>query len=171
MVKVEEPAESVAIDMMRGVSKTLQKHHRVRISDEAIIQSVKLSARYIPGRQLPDKSVSLLDTACARVSLSQSATPALIEDARRRIQQLAINIEMLEQENASTGDCEDKLQELKADKVATEAQLQEQEAQWEKEKALIVEIKTLRDQVEADFFARNDDASESAEKGVSSQSH
>ncbi|MCP5208616.1 MAG: type VI secretion system ATPase TssH [Hahellaceae bacterium] len=165
VVKVEEPAESVAIDMMRGVSKTLQKHHRVRISDEAIIQSVKLSARYIPGRQLPDKSVSLLDTACARVSLSQSATPALIEDARRRIQQLAINIEMLEQENASTGDCEDKLQELKADKVATEAQLQEQEAQWEKEKALIVEIKTLRDQVEADFFARNDDASESAEKG------
>jgi type VI secretion system protein VasG len=165
VVKVEEPAESVAIDMMRGVSKTLQKHHRVRISDEAIIQSVKLSARYIPGRQLPDKSVSLLDTACARVSLSQSATPALIEDARRRIQQLAINIEMLEQENASTGDCEDKLQELKADKVATEAQLQEQEAQWEKEKALIVEIKALRDQVEADFFARNDDASESVEKG------
>src|SRR5690554_3701172 len=69
VVKVEEPSEAKAIDMMRGISDSLQSHHKVRILDEAIVASVKLSHRYIPGRQLPDKSVSLLDTACARVAL------------------------------------------------------------------------------------------------------
>ena len=76
VVKIEEPSEDKAIDMMRGIAGMLQAHHKVRIMDEAIIESVRLSHRYIAGRQLPDKSVSLLDTACARVSLSQSATPA-----------------------------------------------------------------------------------------------
>lgn len=155
VVKVEEPSESVAIDMMRGVSKTLQQHHKVRISDDAIIQAVKLSARYIPGRQLPDKSVSLLDTACARVALSQSATPALIEDTRRRIDQLKTNIEMLERENASTGDCDDMIAELQAEKAEAETQREHQEAQWEKEKEIIAEIKTIRDKIETDFFSRN----------------
>src|SRR5262249_20361332 len=84
-VKVEEPTEPVAIDMMRGLVETLEKHHKVRILDEAVAESVRLSHRYIAGRQLPDKSVSLLDTACARVAMSQAATPAAIEDLRRRI--------------------------------------------------------------------------------------
>ncbi|MFT6859948.1 MAG: type VI secretion system protein VasG, partial [Thalassolituus oleivorans] len=96
VVKVEEPSEEKAIDMMRGISESLQQHHKVRILDEAVIASVVLSHRYIPGRQLPDKSVSLLDTACARVALSQSSTPSAIEDAERRIQRATLTINKLE---------------------------------------------------------------------------
>ncbi|PID43887.1 MAG: type VI secretion system ATPase TssH [Gammaproteobacteria bacterium] len=158
VVKVEEPTEDVAIDMMRGISKTLQSHHKVRISDDAIVQSVKLSARYIPGRQLPDKSVSLLDTACARVALSQSATPSLLEDTRRRIRQLDTTISMIEQEHASSGDCEQQIAGLKADKAAEESLLVSQEAQWEKEREIISEIKDIRDSIETDYFSRADQA-------------
>ena len=80
MVKVEEPTEPLAAAMLRGLVGTLEKHHGVRILDEAITEAVKLSARYIPARQLPDKGVSLLDTACARVGMSQAAIPAPVED-------------------------------------------------------------------------------------------
>src|SRR5690606_405894 len=85
VVKIEEPNEEKAINMMRAVSGRLERHHKVRILDEEIVESVKLSSRYITARQLPDKSVSLLDTACARVALSQSSTPSAIEDTRRQI--------------------------------------------------------------------------------------
>src|SRR5690606_20216332 len=83
VVKIDEPNEAKAIEMMRAISGMLETHHGVRIMDSAIVDSVRLSSRYIPARQLPDKSVSLLDTACARVALSQTATPAAIEDTRR----------------------------------------------------------------------------------------
>src|SRR6266404_8223032 len=86
VVKVEEPSETKAILMMRGIVAPLEKHHKVLILDEAIEASVKLSHRYIPARQLPDKSVSLIDTACARVAVSQHAVPAQVDDCRRRIQ-------------------------------------------------------------------------------------
>src|SRR6202522_1411442 len=86
VVKVEEPDESNAIAMMRGVVDMLEKHHGVRILDQAVVESVRLSTRYIPARQLPDKSVSVLDTACARVSMSQNATPSPIENLRREIE-------------------------------------------------------------------------------------
>ena len=82
VVKVEEPAEDRAVVMMRGITAMLEKHHNVRILDEAVEASVKLSRRYIPGRQLPDKSVSLLDTACARVAIGQNAVPPAVEDCR-----------------------------------------------------------------------------------------
>lgn len=159
VVKVEEPTESVAIDMMRGISKSLQKHHKVRISDDAIIQAVKLSARYIPGRQLPDKSVSLLDTAAARVSLSQSATPSVIEDTKRRINQLGTNLAMLNQENASTNSCQDQIEETEAEKTATLAELQKQVHQLEQEKSVIEQIRTIRDDIEADYFSRTNASS------------
>ncbi len=152
VVKVEEPNEDKAIDMMRAISKALQAHHKVRILDEAIIASVKLSNRYIPGRQLPDKSVSLLDTACARVALSQSTTPASIEDSRRRIQQLDANIVLLERENSATGEHEEKLELMRADKAATEKKLEEQLQQWEQEQHLIGDIRELRDQIEDNFL-------------------
>ena len=90
VVKIDEPAESVAIEMMRGLVETLESHHHVRILDEAVVDSVRLSHRYISGRQLPDKSVSLLDTACARVGMSQNATPAEVEDRRRRSQSIRV---------------------------------------------------------------------------------
>ncbi len=153
VVKVEEPTESVAIDMMRGISTSLQHHHKVRISDDAIIQAVKLSARYIPGRQLPDKSVSLLDTAAARVALSLSATPSIIEDTRRRIQQLDTNLAMLNQENASTGLCEEQITEAETEKATALLELEAQEQQLEKEKLIIEQIRAIRDDIETDYFA------------------
>ena len=154
VVKIEEPSEDKAIDMMRAISVMLQAHHGVQIMDEAIVDSVKLSARYITARQLPDKSVSLLDTACARVSLSQSATPAAVEDTRRRIVQCDTNITSLERENASLGNCGDRIEQLKEEKPKLEELLAGQEAQWEKEKDIVSQIHVLQKQIESDFHAQ-----------------
>ena len=155
VVKVEEPDEEKAINMMRGIAKSLQDHHKVRILDEAIEAAVKLSHRYIPGRQLPDKSVSLLDTACARVGLSQTSTPAAIEDCRRKIHQDTANIASLEKENSATGVHDERIAALKASKEASETQLAAYEAQWEKEKELIQKSRELRDKIEADFIKQH----------------
>src|ERR1700726_445367 len=88
MVQVDEPDEEKAILMMRGICAPLEKHHRIQLMDEALEASVRLSHRYIPARQLPDKAVSLLDTACARVAISQHAVPAEVDDSRRTITNL-----------------------------------------------------------------------------------
>ena len=120
--------------MMRAIAGMLQNHHKVRILDEAIVDSVRLSARYITARQLPDKSVSLLDTACARVGLSQSTTPASIEDIRRRIQQIDTNIASLERENATTGNCDEQIAKLNSELTEQQASLATAEAQWNTEK-------------------------------------
>ena len=103
VVKVEEPDEGPAVEMMRGLVETLEKHHKVRILNEAVVDAVKLSNRYISGRQLPDKSVSLLDTTCARIGLSQTATPPAVEDCRRRIEQLDVAIGILQREAGGGG--------------------------------------------------------------------
>ncbi len=153
VVKVEEPSEEKGIDMMRAISEMLQTHHGVRIMDEAIVDSVKLSSRYITARQLPDKSVSLLDTACARVALSQSATPAQVEDTRRRITQCETNITSLERENATLGNCEERISALEEEKKELEDRLSTQETQWEKEKDLVEKIHELQGQIEDDFHA------------------
>ena len=154
VVKIDEPDESKAIDMMRAISSMLSNHHRVRIMDEAIVDSVKLSSRYITARQLPDKSVSLLDTACARVALSQSATPAAIEDTQRRITQTDTNILSLERENATLGNCDERIEELKQLKQTLEAELETQKAQWEKEKETVQKIRDLEAKIEDDFHAK-----------------
>lgn len=154
VVKIEEPDESKAIDMMRAISNMLQTHHGVRIMDEAIVDSVKLSSRYITSRQLPDKSVSLLDTACARVALSQSATPAAIEDTRRQITQCETNITSLERENATLGNCEDRISQLADEKNLLEKVLEEQEVQWDSEKEQVRNIHDLQKQIEDDFHAQ-----------------
>ncbi len=100
VVQVHEPSEEKAILMMRGVASTLEKHHRVQVLDEALEAAVKLSHRYIPARQLPDKAVSLLDTACARVAISQHAVPPEVEDCRRRIEALDTELEIIGRETA-----------------------------------------------------------------------
>ena len=100
VVQVDEPSEEKAILMMRGIASPLEKHHRVQILDEAIEAAVRLSHRYIPARQLPDKSVSLLDTAAARVAVSQHAVPAEVDDCRRRIQALETEREIIGRETA-----------------------------------------------------------------------
>ena len=153
VVKVEEPDEASAVDMMRGVATNLEEHHKVRILDEAIVASVKLSHRYIPGRQLPDKSVSLLDTACARVALSQSSTPAAIEDAQRTIESTDRTIEKLRREHAATGAHEEILESLAATKSEAEKRLELLGGQHRRELELISRIRALRDKIDDAFNA------------------
>lgn len=147
VVKVEEPSLDRAIAMMRGVAQSLEAHHKVRILDEAITASVKLSARYIPGRQLPDKSVSLLDTACARVSLSQTGTPAPIEDHRRALDQIDRTLAMLEREQACGGDCLSSISELREQREQIQQRLEQLSAQWQEETGLVKEIRELKERL------------------------
>ena len=100
-VKVEEPTEAMAVAMIRGLVGTLETHHKIRILDEALVEAVRLSARFIPSRQLPDKAVSLIDTACARAAMSQAAIPAPIEDLQRRIALIDTEIGILRREQAA----------------------------------------------------------------------
>jgi type VI secretion system protein VasG len=148
VVKVEEPDEEKGIIMMRGIVHALENHHNVRILDEAVEDSVRFSNRYISGRQLPDKSVSVLDTACAKVAIGQGATPAAIEDATRRIANLTTEINVLERETITGAKHEDRVAELKADRTATEESLAKLIAQWDKEKELITKIRELREKLE-----------------------
>lgn len=145
VVNVAEPSVPVAIDMMRGIARSLESHHNIRILDEAIEASVKLSSRYIPSRQLPDKSVSLLDTACARVALSQGATPATIERAQRIIEQCDTNIQLLKQEQAVVGGCKDKIKENLDLKETQQVELSTLTDQWEAEQSIIETIKQKRE--------------------------
>jgi len=143
-VKVDEPDRARANLMMRGVCGMLEKHHGVTILDEGLEESVRLSQRYITDRQLPDKSVSLMDTACARVALSQSTTPAAIEDARREIGHADTAIKILEREMQLGVDHKKKLAETKEKQDETKKRLSELEKQWEQEKKLVDEIKKVR---------------------------
>ena len=150
VVKVEEPEEQVAIEMMRGIADGLAAHHGVRIQDDAIVQAVRLSARYIPGRQLPDKAVSLLDTASARVALSQSSTPAQLEDVRRRAEQVVTAIRLLGQENLASGEHDERLEELREEEARLTEEAEQLEVRWQQEKALVEQILELRETLEAD---------------------
>ena len=149
VIKVEEPSEADAILMMRGMVDTLERHHGVRILEEAVEASVRLSHRYISGRQLPDKSISLLDTACARVAVSRAATPAAVEDVRRRIEQLDVELRILNREQASGGDHAKVLAQLEAAKAAAQIERDELEARWAEEKALIERLAGQRAAVQA----------------------
>ncbi len=149
VVKVEEPSEDRAILMMRGITGMLEAHHGVRILEEAVEASVKLSHRYIPGRQLPDKSVSLLDTACARVAIGQAATPAAVEDATRLIDHLKVEQAILARETATGGQHAERTAAAAEELTLAEAKLMALTQRWETEKAAVSRIKELRDQIEA----------------------
>ncbi|MDW8371809.1 MAG: type VI secretion system ATPase TssH, partial [Geminicoccaceae bacterium] len=148
VVKVEEPAEPVAIAMIRGLVSTLEKHHKVRILDEAVEQAVKLSARFIPSRQLPDKAVSLIDTACARVAMSQAAIPAPIEDRRRRIGLIDTEVEILDREIAAGADHAARKAELLEARAKAAQELAALEARWEKEKEIVARMRETRARIE-----------------------
>jgi type VI secretion system protein VasG len=149
VVKVEEPSEEKAVVMMRGLTAMLEQHHNVRILDEAVADAVKLSHRYISGRQLPDKSVSVLDTACAKVAIGQGATPPAVEDATRRIAQHTVEIGALEREAITGADHAERLAELQQAKADEEARLVALGAQWEKERESIGKIRAIRHQLES----------------------
>ncbi len=157
VVKVEEPTIPIAVAMIRGLVGTLEKHHGVRILDEAVSEAVKLSARYIPSRQLPDKAVSLIDTACARVAMSQAAIPAQIEDRRRRIELIDTELGIVGREMAAGADFATRRDELLAEKTTAAGELTELEARWEKEKALATEIAEVRAAVENPDDTRDKD--------------
>ncbi len=148
VVKVDEPDEEKGITMMRGLVGKMEEHHNVRILDEAIVDCVKLSHRYITGRQLPDKSVSVLDTACAKVAIGQGATPGAVEDSVRRIQHWTSEIESLEREQVTGGKHDDRLDELKEKRTKEEGILATLNEQWAKEKELIEKIRTTRQKLE-----------------------
>jgi type VI secretion system protein VasG len=148
VVKVEEPSEPAAIAMVRGLVPTLERHHRVRILDEAISEAVRLSARYIPSRQLPDKAVSLIDTACARVAMSQAAVPAAIEDRQRRLAMIDAEVAILDRETATGADHGARKAELLGERAAAAADLARLDAQWQEEKALAADIAAARQAIE-----------------------
>lgn len=154
VVKVDEPAEAIAVEMMRGLVETLESHHGIRILDEAVMDAVRLSHRYISGRQLPDKSVSLLDTACARVAIGHTATPPQIEDLQRRIEQLGVSIEILHREQAAGANHQERIDELEAERKEARAELEALKERWTEERRLVAEIRKIREQLEASAAAK-----------------
>ncbi|MCA0248139.1 MAG: type VI secretion system ATPase TssH [Proteobacteria bacterium] len=148
-VKVEEPSEKMATAMIRGLVDTLEHHHKVRIVDEAVSEAVRLSARYIPARQLPDKAVSLIDTACARVAMSQNAIPAPIDDRRRRIDLIDTELRIIEREMASGLDHAARRDELTAERARVGEELADLEKRWEAERAIVAEIDEVRGRIES----------------------
>jgi type VI secretion system protein VasG len=149
VVKVEEPSEPIAIAMVRGLVSTLEKHHNVRILDEAVSEAVRLSARYIPSRQLPDKAVSLIDTACARVSMSQAAVPPAIEDRERRISLIDTEVGILDREMAAGENHADRREALLAERTVKASELVALNERWEQEKVLAKEIGDIRGKIES----------------------
>src|SRR5471032_579511 len=150
VVKVEEPSEELACAMLRAMAPLMEKHFGVRVYDEAITKAVRLSHRYIMGRQLPDKAISVLDTACAKVALGQNATPALIENLARKLERIAAESSSLQREQNTGGSAHvARLAELEANRVAAAGQHAELSARWEKEKALTEQIKAGRVVLEA----------------------
>lgn len=144
VVQVPEPDEAKAILMLRGVATVLEKHHRAQLLDEAIEAAVKLSHRYIPARQLPDKAVSLLDTACARVAVSQHATPAEVEDCIRRIESLEIEEGIIAREAAVGVLIGERGNEVAAKLISERERLVALEGRWKEEKAIVDKILALR---------------------------
>ncbi|HEX2751056.1 MAG TPA: type VI secretion system ATPase TssH [Verrucomicrobiales bacterium] len=147
VIKIEEPDEQKAIIMVRGLADNLEKHHTVSILDEALEAAVRLSSRYIPSRQLPDKAVSLIDTAAARVAISQHATPARIEDVKRQLETSKIELEILQRESAAGGDHAAKIKEVEEQIAALTAEEAELGENWAKEKELVLKVLGLRKQL------------------------
>lgn len=144
VVAVEEPEIPKAIMMMRGIASMLESHHKVQVLDEGIEAAVSLSARYIPARQLPDKSVSVLDTTCARVAVSQHAVPAEVDDCRKRIDALTTELEIIDRDETAGYDVDARRAKISADKEAAEAELVELDKRWAAEKEVVGAILDLR---------------------------
>ncbi|MCC7343280.1 MAG: type VI secretion system ATPase TssH [Bryobacterales bacterium] len=149
VVKVDEPSEEVCRIMMRGVVATMEKHHNVRVLDEAVSAAVGLSHRYLAGRQLPDKAVSILDTACARLALTQTATPPAIEDLRRRLQDLEVQERILNREVVTGADHAERLKEIEDARAKAQSELAALEARFETEAGLVTRMRELREKLEA----------------------
>ncbi len=144
VVQVDEPSEEKAILMVRGIASTLENHHKVQLLDEGLESAVRLSHRYIPARQLPDKAVSLLDTACARVAISQSSEPPEVEDCRRRIEGLTTELEIIGRETAVGVETVERERSASEKLAAEEERLVGLKARWESEQGVVQQILELR---------------------------
>ncbi|MYM66369.1 type VI secretion system ATPase TssH [Pseudoduganella sp. FT55W] len=143
VVKVEEPSEEIAAAMLRAMAPLMETHFNVRVRDEAVTEAVRLSHRYISGRQLPDKAVSVLDTACARVALAQSGTPALLEDAARQMDRIAAEIAALQREDGGTA-LHQRVQHLQASLAACGEEHAQYAERWQREQAIVAAITRQR---------------------------
>jgi type VI secretion system protein VasG len=148
LVKVEEPSEDVCMIMMRGTVASLEKHHGVRILDDGVMAAVRLSHRYLPDRQLPDKAVSVLDTACARLALGQNSTPAVMEDAIRALDDLAVQERVLLRESATGSNHDERLGAIRSRRLETEGRLEELRTRWDAERDLVTRVRDLRSRIE-----------------------
>ncbi|HLX46020.1 MAG TPA: type VI secretion system ATPase TssH [Bryobacteraceae bacterium] len=148
VVKVEEPDEKKCAVMLRGVIPALEKHHSVRILDEGLEAAVKFSHRYLPDRQLPDKAVSVLDTACARLALGQNVIPSSIEDCNRTLDDVAVQTRVLQRESSVGTNHADRLASLAQLKADTETRLSALTDRWEKERGLVTQIREIRTKLE-----------------------
>ncbi len=144
-VDVGEPETDKAIAMIRSVAPMMENHHQIVVLDEAVEAAVKLSQRYVPARQLPDKAVSLLDTACARVAVSQHATPAQVEDRRRRLELLEVEREIVTREASGQYTSGDKLPKLEEDIAAAKTAVDEIVVKWDAEKLALEGVVAARD--------------------------
>ncbi|WP_082191614.1 type VI secretion system ATPase TssH [Cellvibrio sp. pealriver] len=163
-IQVDEPDERKAVAMVRGIAANLENHHKVLLLDEAISAAVKLSQRYIPARQLPDKAISLLDTACARVAVSQHATPAALEDCQKRIQALKVQSAILAREAIYGLVDNNEQQRCQAELANALTEEQELLARWTAEKKYIEQLLHLRQQL---FSAHHNNADNNQSLSVS----
>ncbi|WP_426114693.1 type VI secretion system ATPase TssH [Massilia sp. PWRC2] len=158
VIKVEEPDEATACAMLRAMAPLMEQHFGVRVYDDAIEAAVRLSHRFISGRQLPDKAISVLDTACAKVALGQSSTPALVEAQARLIERIDAQVAALMREQAGGIEHGVRLAELAAAHSAALDARRQAAQRWEQEKALNADIQQLRADIEADQRPRQTDA-------------
>ncbi|KXZ71962.1 type VI secretion system ATPase TssH [Acinetobacter venetianus] len=148
VVKVEEPTEEVAIDMLRAMIPVMQNHFNLHIDDQAIITAVQASHRYISGRQLPDKAVSVLDTAAARVALTQNAQPVLLDQLKAQQHNLNLEQQILIQEHQHFPIHHERLESLKQQLATLDQDIQATEEKWQQELKLVQEINQLNTQSE-----------------------
>ncbi|MGN1392578.1 MAG: type VI secretion system ATPase TssH [Succinivibrionaceae bacterium] len=156
LVAVKEPSEEIAIEMLGGVKESLEKHHQVKIKQDAVEAAVKLSIRYLPERKLPDKAISLLDTACSRIGLSQSTTPQKLDTLREEISCLNKEVEALNYEDALWGNKEEKINELRDIISQRETEAAELEKSWQAEKDIVAKIVELQQLLNDKFIAGED---------------
>ncbi len=156
VIKVEEPDEEKAMVMMRAIGPFLEKHHNVMITDEALKDSVRLSHRYIPARQLPDKSVSVLDTACARVAIGLTTRPGAIEDVSRRIADIERELKILKKESVMGRDHSERMDKLGKEKEDLHVKMLSLEERWKKELEIAEKILAVRTEIR-ELFEKNGD--------------
>ncbi len=165
VIKIDEPDDQKALLMMRGVAGVMEQHHQVLLLDEALEDSVKLSHRYIPDRQLPDKAVSVLDTACARVAVSQCAVPAEVDDSRRRIEALNVEASIIARESSVGVDVAERQTAVEEKLAEEQERLKALEERWLEEKTLVEEILLLRGKLTAANLT-TPEAENSSEKNI-----